>query len=77
MLARLRVFFRFQESGLLLVILALGLLLTVFAGKVRKPVFERSADGTRSRVFTTDATGLGNSIDIRPAYFSLAFIMKQ
>ena len=57
MLARLRVFFRFQESGLLLVILALGVLLTLFAGKVRTPVFERAADGTRSRIFTTDANG--------------------
>jgi len=33
--------------------------------------------GSHTHTFTTDATGLGNSIDIRPAYFSLAFIMKQ
>jgi ribose transport system permease protein len=55
--ARLRALFRFQESGLLLVILALGALLTVFAGTVRTPVFERAADGTRARVYTTDAAG--------------------
>jgi hypothetical protein len=48
--ARLRALFRFQESGLLLVILALGALLTAFAGAVRTPVFERTADGTRTRV---------------------------
>ena len=33
--ARLRALFRFQESGLLLVILAIGALLTAFAGTVR------------------------------------------
>ena len=55
--ARLRALFRFQESGLLLVILALGALLTAFAGTVRTPVFERAADGTRTRVYTTDAAG--------------------
>ena len=55
--ARLRALFRFQESGLLLVILALGALLTAFAGTVRTPVFERAADGTRTRVYATDAAG--------------------
>ena len=48
---------RFQESGLLLVILGLGLLLTIFSGSVRIPLFERDADGGRKRVFTTDAAG--------------------
>jgi ribose transport system permease protein len=55
--ARLRALFRFQESGLILVILALGVLLTAFAGTVRTPVFEHQADGTRARVFTTNAAG--------------------
>jgi ribose/xylose/arabinose/galactoside ABC-type transport system permease subunit len=53
----LRSILRFQESGLLLVILALGVLLTVFAGTVRTPLFERTADGARQRVFTTGADG--------------------
>jgi len=53
----LRNLFRFQESGLLLVILALGFLLTVFSGSVRTPVFEVQADGTRQRVFTTNEAG--------------------
>lgn len=53
----LRSILRFQESGLLLVILALGVLLTVFAGTVRTPLFERTADGGRQRVFTTGADG--------------------
>jgi ribose transport system permease protein len=53
----LRSLFRFQESGLVVVILLLGLLLTIFAGTVRTPKFERTPDGGRQRVFTTDAEG--------------------
>jgi len=53
----LRSLLKFQESGLLLVILALGVLLTVFSGTVRTPLFERTADGGRQRVFTTGAGG--------------------
>ena len=53
----LRSILRFQESGLLLVILALGLLLTAFSSNVRLPLFERTADGGRQRVFTTSETG--------------------
>jgi ribose transport system permease protein len=53
----LRSLFKFQESGLLLVILALGLLLTAFSGTVRTPVFERTPDGGRQRVFTVNAQG--------------------
>ncbi len=55
------VFSRFFDlesgRGLLLVILAIGILLTVFAGSVRAPLFAKDADGTRHRVFTTDAQG--------------------
>lgn len=54
---RLRTLFRFQESGLLLVILALGVLLTAFSGTVRMPVFEVNEEGQRQRVWTTDAEG--------------------
>jgi ribose transport system permease protein len=53
----LRTLFRFQESGLLVVILVLGVLLTAFAGTVRTPKFEKAADGTRQRVFATDDQG--------------------
>jgi ribose transport system permease protein len=52
-----RSLFRFQESGLVLVILALGVLLTLFSGTVRTPVFAPGPDGIRQRVFTTDAAG--------------------
>ncbi|HTL67159.1 MAG TPA: ABC transporter permease [Lacunisphaera sp.] len=53
----LRNLFRFQESGLLIVIVGLGLLLTVFSGTVRIPAFERAPDGGRQRVFTVNADG--------------------
>src|SRR6185436_14499465 len=53
----LRSALRFQESGLLIVILALAGLLTLFSGRVAMPVFETGPDGTRQRVFTTDAAG--------------------
>src|SRR6266581_2727335 len=54
---RLRSALRFQESGLLLVILALAGFLTWFSGRVAMPVFETGPDGIPQRVFTTDATG--------------------
>jgi len=54
---RLRSALRFQESGLVLVILALAALLTLFSGRVAMPVFEVGPDGTRQRVFITDAAG--------------------
>ncbi len=53
----LRSLLKFQESGLLLVIVGLGLLLTIFSGTVRIPSFERTADGGRRRVFTVNAGG--------------------
>ncbi|MSU69378.1 MAG: ABC transporter permease [Opitutaceae bacterium] len=57
MLSRFHSAFRFQESGLLFVILALGVLLTSFSGTVRLPVFTTSLDGIRERVFATNAAG--------------------
>jgi ribose/xylose/arabinose/galactoside ABC-type transport system permease subunit len=48
---------RLQESGLLLVILVLGILLTVFSGTVRTPVFATAADGTQERVYITNEAG--------------------
>ena len=55
--SRLRSAFLFQESGLILVILVLGLLFTIFSGTVRLPAFTSAPDGTRQRVFTTNASG--------------------
>src|SRR3954470_17006300 len=47
----------FQESGLLVVIVALGALLAFFGGKVRVPAFETNAQGERQRVFRVNAAG--------------------
>ena len=48
---------RFQESGLLVVILVLGGLLTLFGGKVKVPQFETNAQGERQRVFRENSSG--------------------
>jgi ribose/xylose/arabinose/galactoside ABC-type transport system permease subunit len=48
---------RFQEAGLLLVVLILGLLLTLFGGSVKVPLFEINAEGQRNRVFITNEAG--------------------
>src|SRR5438477_433341 len=42
---------RFQESGLVIVIVLLGALLVIFGGKVKMPLFETNAQGERQRVF--------------------------
>ncbi len=57
MLTFIRSVFRVQESGLLLVIFVLGVVLTIFSGKVTRPVFETGPDGARQRVFVTNAAG--------------------
>lgn len=49
--------FRLQESGLLLVIFVLGLLLTLLGGTVKMAKFETNAQGERQRLFTTSAEG--------------------
>jgi ribose transport system permease protein len=46
-----------KESGLLVVIFALGALLSLFSGTVRLPVFAAGPDGTRQRVFITNEAG--------------------
>lgn len=48
---------RFQESGLVLVILVLGALITAFCGKVKVPVFQTNAQGEEERVFRVNASG--------------------
>src|SRR5882757_1365865 len=54
---RNRFHFGFQEAGLVLVILVLGLLLTALGGKVKVPVFETNSKGEPERVFITNASG--------------------
>jgi ribose transport system permease protein len=48
---------RFPEKGLLLVIVGLGLLLSIFGGSVQRPLMQTDPDGTRHRVFHTNASG--------------------
>ncbi len=57
MASRFRRLFGFQESGLVLIVLVLGMLLAAFSGSVRLPEFTRGPDGARRRVFETDALG--------------------
>ena len=57
MLSRIKLLFRMKESGLLVVIFALGALLSLFSGTVRLPVFAAGPDGTRQRVFITNEAG--------------------
>ncbi len=56
-MSRLRALFAFQESGLLLVVVVLGVMFTVFSGTVKLPVWETQPDGSRRRVFTVNAEG--------------------
>ena len=49
--------FQLQEGGLLIVILVLGLLLTIFGGTVKVPLFQTNAQGERERVFKANAIG--------------------
>ncbi len=49
--------FRFQEAGLLWVILVLGVILTWQGGTVKVPVFEIGPDGERQRVFDVGSDG--------------------
>jgi len=50
-------FSKFPEGGLILVILALGLLLTIFGGEVERPKIVTGPDGQPTRVMQTDASG--------------------
>lgn len=48
---------RLQESGLIVVIIVLGALLSIFGGKVKVPLFQTNAQGERERVFHVNAAG--------------------
>jgi ribose/xylose/arabinose/galactoside ABC-type transport system permease subunit len=48
---------RLQEGGLVLVIILLGVVLTVFGGKVREPKFRINEQGERERVYVKTADG--------------------
>jgi ribose/xylose/arabinose/galactoside ABC-type transport system permease subunit len=50
-------FSKFPEGGLILVIIALGLLLAIFGGSVQLPKFETTPDGKRTRAVEINASG--------------------
>ena len=50
-------FSKFPEGGLILVIIALGLLLAIFGGSVQLPKLETTPDGKRARTFEINASG--------------------
>jgi ribose/xylose/arabinose/galactoside ABC-type transport system permease subunit len=56
--------YRLQEGGLIIVILVLGLLLTIFGGSVKVPVFETNEQGERQRVFRVNAAGERESVTV-------------
>ena len=49
--------FRFQELGLVIVILILGAILTIKGGSVKVPVLQKNSQGEWERVYTTNAQG--------------------
>ncbi len=50
-------FSKFPEGGLIVVIVALGLLLTIFGGSIQRPKFQAGPDGKRTRVMVQNEAG--------------------
>src|ERR1051325_3078237 len=69
--------FRFQESGLIVVIIVLGALLSIFGGKVKVPLFETNAQGERQRVFRTNAAGEREAVVVEKNKFLNAQNLAQ
>src|SRR3954470_21294301 len=68
---------RFQESGLIVVILVLGALLSIFGGKVKVPLFETNAQGERQRVFRVNAAGEREAVIVEKNKFFNAQNLAQ
>lgn len=68
---------RFQESGLIVVIVVLGALLSIFGGKVKVPLFETNAQGERQRVFRTNAAGEREAVVVEKNKFLNAQNLAQ
>src|SRR5437899_2421602 len=73
--------FRFQETGLVVVIIILGGLLSLFGGKVNVPRMETNAQGERQRVFRANAAGERELVTVEKNKFfntqSLANLAKD
>lgn len=68
---------RFQESGLVVVILVLGALLAIFGGKVKVPLFETNAQGERQRVFRVNSAGEREAVIVEKNKFLNAQNLAQ
>jgi ribose transport system permease protein len=72
-----RSWFRFQESGLVVVIIVLGFLLAIFGGRVKTPLFETNAQGDRQRVFRVNAAGEREAVVVEKNKFFNAQNLAQ
>src|SRR5437762_9490104 len=68
---------RFQESGLIVVIVVLGALLSVFGGKVKVPLFQTNPQGERERVFRVNAAGEREAVIVEKNKFFNAQNLAQ
>jgi ribose/xylose/arabinose/galactoside ABC-type transport system permease subunit len=68
---------RFQESGLIVVIVVLGALLSVFGGRVKVPLFQTNAQGERERVFRVNAAGEREAVIVEKNKFFNAQNLAQ
>ncbi len=68
---------RLQESGLIVVIVVLGILLSVFGGKVKVPLFQTNAQGERERVFRVNAAGEREAVMVEKNKFLNAQNLAQ
>jgi len=68
---------RFQESGLVVVILVLGVLLSIFGGKVKVPLFQTNAQGERERVFRVNVEGEREAVIVEKNKFFNAQNLAQ
>jgi hypothetical protein len=50
-------FSKYPESGLVIIIVVLGLVLAVFGGSVQMPRFETTPEGKRQRALVTNTEG--------------------
>src|SRR5882672_6280333 len=68
---------RLQESGLIVVIIVLGALLSIFGGKVKVPQFQTNAQGERERVFRVNAAGEREAVIVEKNKFFNAQNLAQ
>jgi Ribose/xylose/arabinose/galactoside ABC-type transport systems, permease components len=68
---------RLQESGLIVVIVVLGALLSIFGGKVKVPAFQINPQGERERVFRVNAAGEREAVIVEKNKFFNAQNLAQ